>query len=322
MSRSSKRGAEAASGGPLITLTTDFGTRDGYVAAIKGRILALCGAARLLDLSHAIPPQDLWAAGRLLARAVPEFPPRTIHLAVVDPGVGSARRALVIRAGAGGAEQLLVGPDNGLLWPAVERLGGSWQAWEVVTPPTAVPNAESGGASHTTEGAEATTERWCKDATFDGLALFAPVAAWLARGMEPPEVGPTVRRLRRLKIGEAARRLEPTGGQAVGRGQRLVAEGRVEFFDHFGNAVTNIPGEWFGEGTTVSWKGQGATGDETAAVGREMPRLPLVTHFAAVPPGAGLALVGSSGRLELAIRDGSARQILGLSAGDRVRVWG
>src|SRR5690349_9814623 len=104
---------------PIVTLLTDFGVRDAFVGTMKGVILARCPAARLVDLTHELEPADILGGALLLAAAAPYFPLGTIHLAVVDPGVGSARRALAIAAGG----QYFVGPDNGLLWPAATRAG-------------------------------------------------------------------------------------------------------------------------------------------------------------------------------------------------------
>src|SRR5437879_2455735 len=95
---------------PLVTLMTDFGTRDAYVAAMKGVLLGLCPDARIVDVSHEVPPQDIRAGAFLLAQAAPYFPPGTIHVAVVDPGVGSARRAIAVATG----RAFFVGPDNGI----------------------------------------------------------------------------------------------------------------------------------------------------------------------------------------------------------------
>ena len=105
----------------LVTLLTDFGLDDTYVGQVKGAILSVAPNATLVDLTHAVPPQDVQAGAFLLWSAVEPFPAGTIHLAVVDPGVGSARRAIAIRSARG---DVFVGPDNGLLLPAVERLGG------------------------------------------------------------------------------------------------------------------------------------------------------------------------------------------------------
>src|SRR5678815_930536 len=105
----------------LVTLTTDFGTRDGYVGAIKGVILTLAPDARLVDITHEIPRHDVAAAAFALAQAVPHFPDGTIHVAVVDPGVGGGRAAVIVDAGA----HLFIGPDNGLfslVAPAPQRV--------------------------------------------------------------------------------------------------------------------------------------------------------------------------------------------------------
>ena len=106
---------------PVVTLTTDFGTADGYAAAVKGVLLAAAPEARIVDLSHDLPPHDVVAGAWLLLRAAPFFPARTIHLGVVDPGVGGNRRALILQAGG----QYFVGPDNGLFSLATRRLGGA-----------------------------------------------------------------------------------------------------------------------------------------------------------------------------------------------------
>src|SRR5258707_239714 len=110
---------------PVISLLTDFGFADTYVGQMKGAILAVAPSVTLVDLTHAVPPQGVFAGAFLLWSAVEPFPSGTIHMAVVDPGVGSARRAVAIRSGRG---DVFVGPDNGLLWPALERLGGCEQA--------------------------------------------------------------------------------------------------------------------------------------------------------------------------------------------------
>src|SRR5260370_37272953 len=104
---------------PLITLLTDFGTRDAFVGGMKGVILSLCLEARLVDLTHEIAPGDIPAGALALRWAAPHFPPGTVHLAVVDPGVGGPRRALVLQTPAA----FFVGPDNGLLWPAASLSG-------------------------------------------------------------------------------------------------------------------------------------------------------------------------------------------------------
>jgi S-adenosylmethionine hydrolase len=138
-------------GMPLVTLLTDFGTSDSYVAEIKGVLLGLCPAAVLVDVTHAVPPGDIRAGAYLLGRSWHRFPAGTVHFSVVDPGVGTARAALALRAHG----HWFVGPDNGLFTPVLRDA-----EVEIVTLPT-----PAGAAP-----------------TFHGRDLFAPAAAALARG--------------------------------------------------------------------------------------------------------------------------------------------
>ena len=185
----------------IITLTTDFGTADGYVGAMKGRILNLAPQAALQDISHDLPPQDIGRGAWCLRRAVPHFPPGTIHLAVVDPGVGSMRPGIVVQT----TQYTLIGPDNGLLYLAAKD-DGIRRIIEI---------SEDG-------------EDWQKTASFDGLSLFAPVAGLLAAGMALEDVGPDAEELTEWT-------------ENLARPQGNVVDGRVEMFDRFGNAITTIP---------------------------------------------------------------------------------
>ncbi|HUR93940.1 MAG TPA: SAM-dependent chlorinase/fluorinase [Gemmatimonadales bacterium] len=143
---------------PLVTLLTDFGTSDSYVAEMKGVLLGACADALLVDITHAVPPGDVRAGAYLLGRAWHRFPPDTIHLAVVDPGVGTARAALALR----GRGHWFVGPDNGLFTPLLRD--AEVQIVVLPTPEHASP-------------------------TFHGRDLFAPAAAALARGMPLDALG-------------------------------------------------------------------------------------------------------------------------------------
>ncbi len=168
---------------PVITLLTDFGVADTYVGQMKGAILAIAPAATLVDLTHAVPAQDVFAGAFLLWTAVAAFPPGTVHLAVVDPGVGSSRRALAVQTQRG---DRLVGPDNGLLMPAAERLGGIGSAVGLATPASA-------------------------SATFHGRDVFAPAAARLAAGAPLRDLGRPVTDLVELSLPTA----NEDGGQVV-----------------------------------------------------------------------------------------------------------
>src|SRR5262245_43158568 len=147
---------------PLITLTTDFGSRDPFVGIMKGVILSICPAARLVDLTHELAPQDVLGGRLALESAVPFFPDGTVHLAVVDPGVGTARRPIAIRCG----RHHLVGPDNGVLSFALEHPGCTVVA--LAAPEYRLPEVS---------------------ATFHGRDIFAPAAAHLAAGLPLERLG-------------------------------------------------------------------------------------------------------------------------------------
>lgn len=184
-----------------VTLTTDFGPRDGYVAAMKGAMLCAAPAVRLVDVTHEIPAQDVMTAAFTLRQVVPHFPAGTVHLVVVDPTVGTARRAIAARFEIEGAPHVFVGPDNGLL----PLLAGSEAAVEAVALPTAV------GAS----------------ATFHGRDVFGPAAARLAAGAELGDLGAPIDTLTPLHW--PLPRVDEQG-----------VFGMVLHVDHFGNCVTNI----------------------------------------------------------------------------------
>ncbi|GAB3912235.1 SAM-dependent chlorinase/fluorinase [Kibdelosporangium lantanae] len=149
-----------------ITLTTDYGLADGFVAACRGVIARTAPKAQVIDVSHAVPPQDVRRGASVLAQAVPYMPP-SVHMAVVDPGVGTGRRGVVVVTPDG----VLVGPDNGLLLPAAAALGGVEGAYELVAEEYRLPTV-----SH----------------TFHGRDIFAPAAAHLTLGVAPADFGPEI----------------------------------------------------------------------------------------------------------------------------------
>ncbi len=144
---------------PVLTLLTDYGLDDGFAGVCHGVIAGICPAARVIDVSHRIPRQDVLAGAVVLAAAI-AYLPRGVHIAVVDPGVGSERRALAVQTADG---RMFVGPDNGLLWPAMQACGGATKAVEVSESPLRLASVS---------------------ATFHGRDIFAPVAAHLAAGVE------------------------------------------------------------------------------------------------------------------------------------------
>ena len=185
----------------IITLLTDFGSGSPYMAAMKGVIFSVCPAATIVDLCHDIPPQDIRRAALFLEEAADWFPPETIHVAVVDPGVGTSRAIVYARIG----RQQFVAPDNGLLSRLAAR-----------TPPTKLIRLED-------------PAYWLPQvsSTFHGRDIMAPVAARLALGLDPDRLGPPLERLSVLDWPEP--RPSPT---------RI--DGRVIEIDSFGNLITNI----------------------------------------------------------------------------------
>jgi S-adenosylmethionine hydrolase len=209
---------------PLLTLLTDFGHLDYYVGALKGTVLRMAPRAVLVDLSHELPAGDVDAAADLLAGAAPAFPHGTCHLAVVDPGVGSARRMLLVENGG----HRFLAPDNGLL---EAFLAGATGVWAVVREDLFLPAA---------------------GATFHGRDRFAPVAAALLRGDHPNALGRPVADPVRL-------RRPPPQRERDAAGTRL--RGRVVRVDRFGNLVTDLPAAWLAEG---SWRGAEVNGRPVA----------------------------------------------------------
>jgi hypothetical protein len=199
----------------LLTLTTDFGLEDYYVAAVKAVVLRHAPDTRILDITHLIPPGDIAAGAFVWAAAMPWFPNGGVHLAVVDPGVGSRRRILVAVTETG----WLVAPDNGLL---THLLDATLPVLPAASRVLSVRSVEREDLFLPGPGQ-----------TFHGRDRFAPVAAWLLRGGAAEELGPEIEDPLRLAI-EPARR-EPG-----------VLSGSIIHIDIYGNVVTNIPSSWVG----------------------------------------------------------------------------
>ncbi len=190
---------------PIITLTTDFGTRDAYVGVMKGVILSIAPHVTLVDISHEIPPQDVRAASFLIYQAEIFFPADTVHVVVVDPGVGSERRALAVRTHTG----TFVAPDNGVLTHVLTH-STDYEAYSLTNPEYWLPTPS---------------------ATFHGRDIFAPVAARLADGMPISRVGEPIEDPVRLSIPQIEFRAP----------DEIVAH--VLYIDRFGNLILNITAE-------------------------------------------------------------------------------
>lgn len=264
----------------IITLTTDFGLTDSYVGALKGVILSIAPEAKLVDITHAISPQDTHQAAYIVQTFYAHFPPGVIHLVVVDPGVGSERRAIIF----GTPEAIFVAPDNGVLtyvWrDALARWGAErCQIIELDERRYWLPRV-----SH----------------TFHGRDIFAPVAAHVSRGVPLAEFG------QRLDTLTEAPLEQPTPGRDGG------LAGRIIHVDHFGNCITNI---------TPQHLAEAAMDERLVARIIDQHIIGLRRTYAEAPVGALIALIGSSDRLEIAVRNGSAAQTLGVGIGDIVRVY-
>ena len=241
----------------IITLLTDFGTADGYVGEMKGVLSTAAAGVSLVDVAHDLSPQDVDGARLALARYWRKFPPGTVHIVVIDPGVGSERAALAVES----EGRYLVGPDNGVLSPALLHTGMRCVALPI--PSGAAP-------------------------TFHGRDVFAPAAAELAQGVALDALGASVANPIIRRTPEATRREDGT------------IAGVVITIDRFGNAVTNLMAR---RGGALSVGGH---------------QLPLSRSYSDVPSGALVALVGSSGLVEIARRDGNAATQLGLTRGSEV----
>jgi S-adenosylmethionine hydrolase len=260
---------------------TDFGLRDSYVAQMKGHLLTLGQSSlQLVDITHEIPPQDVRTGARILAEASVRFPPGTVHVAVVDPGVGTKRLILAAEL----AEQRFVLPDNGLLsyLLAAHRLGAV-HAVDTQFAQQLNERSRFGGSSH----------------TFHGRDIMAPVAAWLALGGAIEEVGPSVEELTKLPM-------------LLPRKEGGAAFVPVESVDRFGNILT-VADESF----VRSWIEQNRL---VLRISGRVVRVDLVKCYANRAIGDVVALFGSQGFLEIAMVNGSAAEALGVSSGDTVEL--
>ncbi len=269
----------------VVSLLTDFGQADAYVGIMKAVILARAPHARLVDLTHEVPPHDIARAAFLLYTAAPYFPPGSVHLVVVDPGVGSRRRPIAIAT----ERAFYVGPDNGVFTYVLTRdpLRAAVELREPRFRLTPVSD------------------------TFHGRDIFAPAAAHLASGGELSDLGPAVSDLVYLP----PLRLEMSGA---------AIQGAVLHADRFGNVITSIgPLAWEGERLVLTAAPGGplrfSAASAVVEVGGE--RLHGIHHtYAEAAPGALIALVGSHEHLEIAIREGSAARRLNLEPGAPVTV--
>ena len=262
---------------PVIALITDFGTSDHYVGALKGAILSHCADAEIVDIVHDVPAHDVEAGAWSLAAAFRGFPPGTVFLAVVDPGVGSSRRALAIDC----AGHRFVGPDNGL-FTYVLLESYDYRLHEITNRALMRPEIS---------------------ATFHARDVFGPVAAHLARGVPIAEVGPSVHDPVLFPV-QSMRQKSPTEWEAT-----------VVHVDRFGNLTTSLyQRDMMG---ILAHVGNDPT---ELIVIVEGFIIPVVDAYADVAEGEACALIGSTGRMEVAVFRGNAARTLGAGKGTPVRI--
>ncbi len=256
---------------PVITLMTDFGLRDHYVAAMKGVILSLCPEARIIDVTHEVSSYEVAEAAFLLSQTWSYFPKRTVHVVVVDPGVGSLRRPILAEVDG----HRFIAPDNGVLTMLLTREGCKVR--------------------------HISADRYFRDTvshTFHGRDIFAPVAAHVAGGVAPAKLGPRIDDYLRLTI------------ERPNRTARRGWTGAILHVDHFGNVVTNFPLAEFPHIEDQPF--------EVTIGFRTVEK--LARSYAEMAAGELFAIVGSSGYLEIAVKEQSAAKLLGCETGAPVEI--
>lgn len=253
---------------PLVTFLTDFGLDDTYVAQMKGAALSVCPDLVTVDITHAVPAHDVAAGAYLLRTAYAAFPHGTIHVAVVDPGVGTTRARIALRT-----EQFtFVGPDNGIFSRVLDETPMR-DAYRIEASPYV---------------------RQAPSATFEGRDVFAPAAAWLARGIDIRDLGPRVESIERLP--------PPTGApEAV----------RVLVVDRFGNVILDLRRDAVAEPERARLRVVTAGGGIVDRIRRT---------YADAADDSPFLLFNSADQLEIAVRRGRADRTLGLAVGDEVRI--
>ncbi len=261
-----------------ITFLTDFGLRDDFVGVCRGVIKQIAPDAEILDITHGIPPQQVLQGALVLANTLP-YMPSGVHLAVVDPGVGSDRRELVVRSGDG---RLFVGPDNGLLVPAAEKLGGIEGAWELTADEYRLHPVSR---------------------TFHGRDVFAPAAAHLAAGLDPARLGDAV------PAAELVRLHLPKPEVGVSR-----IRATILYVDGFGNVQLNLTRE-DAAATRIT------AGTRIELILPLERYFALATRtFADARAGELILYEDSYGNLAIAITGGDAAQMMNAKPGDEIRI--
>ena len=262
----------------VITFLSDFGLQDDFVGTCHGVMKRIAPAVEIIDITHGIPPQQVLQGSLVLTNTLPYMPPG-VHLAVVDPGVGSSRRPLALRTG---EERLLVGPDNGLLLPAADRLGGVIEAHELANPEYALESVSR---------------------TFHGRDLFSPAAAHLSLGVPLGELGPPI------DPGALVRLDLPTPEVGQNRIRAVVL-----YVDHFGNMQLNLSREHLEEAAVLP----GVRVELELGVDRYYAT--AARTFADARPGDIILYEDSYENIAIAISGGSAAALFEAGAGQEIRI--
>jgi S-adenosylmethionine hydrolase len=277
---------------PAITLLTDFGEDDGFVGTMKGVMQSIHPQAKFIDITHKISPQDIHQAAFILMTSTPFFPPGTVHLIVVDPGVGSHRRPIAVKTD----QYQFVAPDNGVLSYVLPK-DTHYQAYELANPTYHLPDVSY---------------------TFHGRDIFSPAAAHLAAGVPIDKLGPLVNEIVRLEL--------PT---LVIEGDQILGE--VLNIDHFGNVRTSIASLAWGDPGTLELHPLWGRPEQSPTVLRFSAKdaevyiggrmiAGISETFSSVLPGQEVAFIGSEHALELAVNQGSMVNMFGISRGDEIKV--
>ncbi len=253
---------------PIITVTAHFGLRDDFVAAIKGVLLSVNPDVKLVDIGHLVPPQDIFTAAFTLGKAWSYFPYGTVHLAIVDSGDGAECRGLVVDAGG----HFFVSPDNGILTYVFEEQPG-FEAYEIT-------------AEH----------YYRKPVSSDchGRDIYAPIAAWISKGVPPHQIGNELRDPFRLQL------------PAIQKVKDTLIQGQILAVDRIGNLITNLKPT------------DAPRAYKVLAGHREITSIHKTHQEGA--PGEIFVVPGSTGYLEIAVKDGSAASVLKIKAGSPIGV--
>jgi S-adenosyl-L-methionine hydrolase (adenosine-forming) len=262
----------------VITFLSDFGLTDDFVGTCHGVMKRIAPEVQIIDITHGIPPQQVLQGALVLCNTL-VYMPEGVHLAVVDPGVGSSRRPLALRAADG---RLLVGPDNGLLLPAAERLGGVAEAHELANPEYALDSVSR---------------------TFHGRDLFSPAAAHLSLGVELAQLGPPIDPGALVRLDVPAAEVGQNRIRAV-----------VLYVDHFGNMQLNLTRDHLEEAGVLP----GVTVELELGIDRYYAV--AARTFADARPGDIILYEDSYGNTSIAISGGSAAALFEVGAGQEVRI--